>query len=109
MMKRRLLALALILPLCACATIYSKQRDWRLPAGLGNYVLSARMDVGFLTRRITISVNGRDVLTGEAYWWSDRIAMSSQIDNLPIDAVCSQSGKTCDVNLLGIHAATLTF
>jgi hypothetical protein len=109
-MKKRTLLMALLpLMLSACATLYSTRGEWRLPGGFGNYVLSAQMSVGFLTRQITISVNDRELMTGQGYWWADNILLSGTLEGFPIDAVCNQQSKKCDVNIVGIHAATLSF
>ena len=104
-----LLATAMAALLSACGTLYSTSRDWNLPAGMGHYTLSARVSVGFLTREATISVNGRDVLTGQSYIWSDSITMSGAVNGLPIEAVCDRDAKTCDVSIAGFHAAQLKF
>jgi hypothetical protein len=109
MKKTALLTAVAAVALSACTTLYSKDREWKLPAGLGNYVISARVDVGFLTRTATISVNGREILTGEAYFWSNSITMSGTIDHFPITAVCDRDAKSCDVAIAGIHAAALQF
>jgi hypothetical protein len=102
-------ALTLSLALSACGTIYSKSHDWKLPAGLGNYTITAQMDIAFLTRTATILVNGKQVLTGQAWFWSDTIDMDGTVDHFPIHASCSESAKTCDVSIAGFHAATLSF
>lgn len=109
MNKKVLATLALSAMLSACATLYSTNREWRLPGGLGHYVVSAQMSVGFLTRQIVISVNGRELLVGQGYWWASEIAMAGTIDRLPIAALCHQSEKTCDVSVAGLHAVTLNF
>ena len=103
------LTLSLALGLSACGTLYSKSHDWKLPAGLGNYTLTAQMDVSLFTRTATILVNGKPVLTGQAYFWSDTIDMDGTVDRFPIHGTCSESAKTCDVSIAGFHAATLTF
>ena len=109
-MKGRSLLLAMLtLALSACSTLYSKERDWKLPGGLGRYTLSARMDISFLTRQITISVNNREILYGESYLWSDQIDMNGTLDGFPMTATCDKNAKTCDVNIANIHAATLSF
>jgi hypothetical protein len=109
-MKARLLILTTFaLALSGCTTLYSKEKEWKLPGNLGHYTLAARMDVSFLTRRITISVNNRELLYGEGYLWSDTIDMSGNLDGFPISAACNKSAKTCDVSIAGFRAATLDF
>ncbi len=98
-----------VLSLSACTTVYSKDHEWKVPGGLGHYTLSARMDISFLTRQITLSVNNREVLYGEGYLWSDTIDMSGSLDGFPIMATCDKNAKTCDVTIANIHAATLSF
>lgn len=109
MKTRMVLAAILAAALSACGTLYSTSRDWKLPAGLGHYTLSARVSIGLLTRQATISVNGRDVLSGESWIWSDTIAMSGSVEGLPIEALCDRDAKTCDVSIAGMHAALLKF
>jgi hypothetical protein len=109
MQKKTLTLLALPLALSACTTLYTKERDWKLPGGLGRYTLSARMDVGFLTRTITISVNNRELLSGSGYLWSDQIDMTGNLDGFPLAASCHKDAKTCDVSIAGFQAATLNF
>ena len=109
-MKRKLLLLTLLaLALGGCTTLYSKEKDWKLPGSFGNYRLTARMDISFFTRQITISVNDREVLYGEAYLWSDTVNMSGNVDGFPIAATCDKNAKTCDVTVANFHAATLAF
>ena len=109
MWKKTLLTMALAILLSSCATLYSTSRNWQLPGGLGGYALTAKMDIGFFTRVITISVNGRELLTGQTYFWSDSITMSGTINNLPLNAVCSVGSKKCAIAIAGIHAVTLNF
>jgi hypothetical protein len=109
MTGRSLLLMITALALSACTTLYSKERDWKLPGGLGRYTLSARMDISFFTRQITISVNNREVLYGEGYLWSDLINMNGSLDGFPMTAVCDKNAKTCEVTIANIHAATLSF
>jgi len=109
MKRTALLTILAAVALSACTTLYSKDREWKLPAGLGNYLISAKIDVGFLTRHATISVNGKEVLTGESYIWSNTITMSGTVDHFPISAVCDRDAKSCDVSIAGIHAAALQF
>ncbi len=99
----------LALSLSACVTLYSKEREWKLPAGMGHYLISARLNAGLLTREAVISVNGQEVLRGSAFFWSNTITMSSTFEQLPIDALCDREAKTCDVRIAGIHAASLKF
>lgn len=109
MKGQTLLLVVIALTLSACTTLYSKERDWKLPGGLGRYTLSARMDISFFTRQITISVNNREVLYGEGYLWSDTIDMAGSLDGFPIAATCDKNAKTCDVTIANIHAAKLSF
>lgn len=109
MKPKALVAAALAVSLSACATLYSTSRDWKLPAGLGNYTLSATMSASLFTWEATISVNGKEVLTGQSFFWSDTVTMSGTVDRLPVAAVCNQHEKTCDVSIAGIHAAVLRF
>jgi len=99
----------LALMLSACVTLYSKEREWKLPAGMGSYLISARINAGLLTREAVISVNGQEVLRGSAFFWSNTIVMSSTIDQLPIDALCDREARSCDVRIAGIYAASLRF
>lgn len=109
MRSKALLTAALTLALSACGPLYSRSHDWKLPAGLGNYTLTARMDFGFLTRTATILVNDKPILTGQTWFWSDTIDMDGTVNHFPIHATCTESAKTCDVSIAGIHAATLQF
>lgn len=109
MKGRSLLLMTTALALGACSTLYSKEYEHKLPPPLGNYTLSARMDISFLTRQITISVNNREVLYGEGYLWSDTINMTGSLDGFPMTAACNKDAKTCDVSIAHFHAATLSF
>lgn len=109
MKGRLLLSMTLALSLGACTSLYSKEREWKLPGSLGHYTLTARMDISFLTRQITILVNNREVLYGEAYVWSDTINMTGTVDGFPIAAACDKNARACDVTVAGFRAATLNF
>lgn len=110
MKARRILLLAISIPaLGACTTLYTTSRDWRLPGGLAKYEITATMDVGLFVSDATIAVNGRQVLSGQSFFWSDTIDMSGTVDQLPILAACNKSSKRCEVSIAGIHAATLSF
>ena len=104
---RASLAAMLAGTLTGCMTLYSTDRSWKLPGTSGSYSLSARMNIGLLTREATISVNGRELLRGSSYFWSDRIHMSGTLEGLPIDADCSEGSRACKVTIAGLHAATL--
>ena len=109
MLKKALLLTTSTLALSACGTLYTTSHDWQLPGGLANYVITATMNVGLFVSDATISVNGRQVLAGQSFFWSDQIGMEGVVDNLPITAACNKSSKTCEVGIAGIHAATLSF
>ena len=103
------LVLLLSLGLSACATLYTTTRDWKLPGGLARYTITAQLNVGFFSRSAIISINGRPLLTGTSYFWSNTIEMSGSYDGVPIAAICDDSAKTCDVSIANFHAATLKF
>ena len=109
MLKKALLLTTSTLVLSACATLYTTSHDWRLPGGLANYVITATLNVGLFVSDATIAVNGRQVLAGQSFFWTDLIDMSGTVDGLPINALCNKSSKNCDVSIAGIHAATLSF
>ena len=108
-MLKKILTIAVILSLSACAPIYSTTRDWKAPAFLGNYNVSATMNVGLLINDVTISVNGRQVLAGQTWFWSDTISMEGTVERLPIVALCSIGAKTCDVTIAGIRGVKVNF
>ena len=103
------LVVASAIALSACAPLYSTTRDWRTPPLLGNYELSATLSVGIFTWGAAISVNGRELLSGQSFFWTDTVAMSGTIDQFPIAAICAKNAKTCDVTIAGIHAGVLRF
>lgn len=103
-----LLAAASLL-LSACGTLYTASRDFRLPGGLAKYDITATMNVGLFVSTASIAVNGREVLSGASGFLSDTIAMSGNVDNLPIEALCSKSDKHCDVSIAGLHVGVLSF
>ena len=109
MLKKTLLVSAAALALSACGALYTTSHDWRLPGGLAQYTIGATLSVGLFVSDATISVNGRQILSGEPYFWTDLIDMSGTVDGLPINALCNKSSKVCDVSIAGIHAATLKF
>jgi hypothetical protein len=109
MSKRILTTMVLALALSACAPLYTTTRDWRAPAILGDYKVSATMNVGLLISDVTISVNGRQVLAGQSWFWSDNITMEGTVENLPIVALCNISGKTCDVTIAGFAGVKVNF
>ena len=109
MFKNALLLTAATLALSACGTLYTANRDFRLPGGLAKYDITATMNVGLFFSQASIAVNGREVLSGESAFLSDTIVMNGSVDNLPIEATCSKSDHKCDVSIAGIHAAQLTF
>jgi hypothetical protein len=109
MYKRIPITIALALSLAACASLYTTSRNWKMPAGLGDYDLTATMSVGLLIRQITISVNGRELLAGQSWFWSDSIDMEGTIDRFPIAALCHIDVKQCDVTIAGIRGITLNF
>lgn len=108
-MLKKTMTLALSLSLGACAPIYSTTRDWKAPPILGNYNVRATMNVGLLINDVTIAVNGRQVLAGQTWFWSDTISMEGTVENLPIVALCSVSGKTCDVTIAGFSGVKVNF
>jgi hypothetical protein len=109
MLKKTLLPGAATLALSACGTLYTTSHDWRLPGGLAQYTITATMNLGLFVSDASIAVNGRPILTGQSFFWSDEIAMSGTVDGLPIVALCDKGSKRCDVSIAGLHAATLSF
>lgn len=108
-MLKKILTIALAFSLSACAPIYTTTRDWKAPSILGNYNVSATMNVGLLINDVTISVNGRQVLAGQTWFWSDTISMEGTVERVPIAALCSIGGKTCDVTIAGISGVKVNF
>lgn len=108
-MLKKILTITLALTLSACAPLYTTTRDWNAPPILGDYRVSATMNVGLFINDVTISVNGRQVLAGQTWFWSDTITMEGTVQNLPITALCSISGKTCDVTIAGISGVRVNF
>lgn len=109
MLKKILLTSTLAFALSACAPIYTTTRDWQAPPFLGNYDVSATMNVGLLISDVTISVNGREVLAGQSWFWSDSLTLEGEVNHLPIAALCHIKAKTCDVTIAGIPGITLNF
>src|SRR5579859_3447225 len=99
MLKKALLLTTSTLALSACGTLYTTSHDWRLPGGLANYVIGATLSVGLFTSEASVAVNGRQVLQGQSFFWTDLIDMSGTVDGLPINALCHKSAKTCDVSI----------
>ena len=58
---------------------------------------------------VTISVNGREVLAGQSWFWSDSLTLEGEVNHLPIAALCHIKAKTCDVTIAGIPGITLNF
>lgn len=102
-----LIAAVLSLGLGACATLYTSKREWRLPGGLVRFDVSAELKVGLLTRRATIAVNGREILSGEAWFWSDSIDLAGEFEGLPINALCHTGEKVCELTIAGIRLPAL--
>lgn len=107
--KTVLATLLLPLSLSACVTLYSTTRDWQAPQVLGNYTVSATMNVGLLISDVTISVNGRQVLAGQQWFWSDNLTLEGAVDRVPVAALCHIKAKTCDVTLAGLITTRLKF
>lgn len=109
MPKAPLLLGATTLLLSACGALYTTSHDWRLPGGLSKYTITATMNVGLFVSDASIAVNGRQVLAGESFFWTDEIDMAGSVDGLPITAACNKADKRCEVSIAGFHAATLSF
>jgi len=103
------LSIALALSLSACVPLYTKTRDWKAPPIMGDYTVSATMNVGLLTRDVTISVNGRQALAGQSWFWSDTLTLEGEVEHVPVVALCHINAKTCDVTLAGLLNARLKF
>ena len=108
-MRKNILIALLSLPLSACVTLYSTTRDWKAPPLVGDYTVSATMNVGLLISDVTISVNGRQVLAGQQWFWSDNLTLEGDVDHVPIAALCHIKAKTCDVTLAGLINTKLKF
>ncbi|GEM_PF-1800108 len=107
--KTALCTIVLALFLSACVPLYTKTRDWKAPPIVGDYTVSATMNVGLLINDVTISVNGRQVLAGQSWFWSDSITLEGEVERLPIVALCHIKAKACDVTLAGLLNAKLKF
>ncbi|MES2488207.1 MAG: hypothetical protein V4607_00345 [Pseudomonadota bacterium] len=108
-MFKKFLLIALTLSLSACIPLYSKTRDWKAPRILGDYTVSATMNVGLLITDVTISVNGRQALAGQSWFWSDTLTLEGDVEHVPILALCHIKAKTCDVTIAGLIGAKLKF
>jgi hypothetical protein len=108
-MFKKILAITLALSLSACAPLYTTTRDWKTPPFIGDYTVSATMNVGLLISDVTISVNGRQALAGQSWFWSDTLTLEGEVEHLPIVALCHIKAKTCDVTLAGLLNTKLKF
>jgi hypothetical protein len=108
-MLKKILTATMALFLSACAPLYTTTRDWKAPPIVGDYTVSATMNVGLLISDVTISVNGRQALAGQSWFWSDSITLEGEVERLPIVALCHIKAKTCDVTLAGLLNAKLKF
>ena len=102
-------AIVLALSLSACAPLYTTTRDWKAPPVIGDYTVSATMNVGLLITDVTISVNGEQVLAGQSWFWSDTLTLEGDVKHVPIAALCHIKDKTCDVTLAGLLNTKLKF
>lgn len=102
-------ALVLALSLSACAPLYSTTRDWKAPPFVGDYTVSATMNVGLFITDVTISVNGRQALAGQQWFWSDTLTLEGDVQHVPIAALCHIKAKTCDVTIAGLLNTKLQF
>lgn len=107
--KTTLCAAALVLSLSACAPLYTTTREWKAPPMIGNYTVSATMNVGLLISDVTIFVNGRQVLAGQSWFWSDNITLEGDVDHIPIAALCHIKAKDCKVTLAGLINTNIKF
>lgn len=101
--------LALSSSLSACVPLYTTTREWKAPPVIGNYTVSATMNVGLLISDVTIFVNGRQVLAGQSWFWSDNITLEGAVDHVPIAALCHIKAKDCDVTLAGLINTRIKF
>lgn len=101
--------IALALSLSACAPLYSTTRDWKVPPVIGDYTVSATMNVGLFITDVTISVNGRQALSGQQWFWSDNLTLEGDVQHVPIAALCHIKAKTCDVTIAGLLNTRLKF
>ncbi len=108
-MSKKILTVALALSLSACVPLYSTTRDWKAPPMLGDYTVSATMNVGLLISDVTIFVNGKQVLAGQSWFWSDNLTLEGEVEHVPILALCHINAKTCDVTLAGLINTKLKF
>ena len=102
-------AIALALSLSACAPLYTTTRDWKAPPFVGDYTVSATMNVGIFITDVTISVNGQQVLAGQQWFWSDTLTLEGDVQHIPIAALCHIKAKTCDVTMAGLINTQLKF
>ena len=108
-MLKKFLVVALALSLSACASLYTTSRDWKLPAGLGDYTLKANLSVGLFIRRIEISVNDKPILAGESWFWQDTVTMEGAVHGIPLAALCHINDKQCDLTIAGFAGISLKF
>jgi hypothetical protein len=108
-MFKKILAAALALSISACAPLYTTTREWKAPPMLGDYTVSATMNVGLLISDVTIYVNGRQALAGQSWFWSDDLTLEGDVQHVPIVALCHIKAKTCDVTLAGLLNTKLKF
>jgi hypothetical protein len=108
-MLKKILVVTLALALSACVPLYSTTRDWQAPPFVGDYKVSATMNVGLLISDVTISVNDRQVLAGQSWFWSDTLTLEGAVERVPIVALCHIQAKTCDVTLAGLLNTRLKF
>ncbi|TXI09890.1 MAG: hypothetical protein E6Q76_04925 [Rhizobium sp.] len=101
--------LVVALTLSACAPLYSTTRDWKAPPFVGDYVVSATMNVGLFITDVTISVNGRKALSGQQWFWSDTLTLEGDVEHVPVAALCHIKAKTCDVTIAGLLNTKLQF
>jgi hypothetical protein len=107
--KSALSTIILAFSLSACAPLYTTTRDWKAPPFVGDYTVSATMNVGLLISDVTISVNGRQALAGHSWFWSDTLTLEGDVEHVPIAALCHIKAKTCDVTLAGLLNTKLKF
>lgn len=108
-MFKKFLILALALTLSACASLYTTSRDWKLPAGLGDYSLKANLSVGLLMRNVDISLNEKTILAGQSWFWEDTITMEGAVQGIPLAALCHVDDKRCDLTIAGFSGIKLKF
>lgn len=108
-LKSALGIVVLALSLSACAPLYTTTRDWKAPPMLGDYTVSATMNVGLFISDVTIYVNGEKALAGQSWFWSDTLTLEGDVKHIPVAALCHIKAKTCDVTLAGLLNTKLKF